>query len=114
MECSAIPSRVIASCFAITGFVAALVIGFAASLSTDEILLRAIVVMAICWPVGRLLGGMAQRAVEENVSQYKRAHPIPDSAVTDAAAHHDAAFDDSIHHDMHDAAEDARHASRSA
>lgn len=81
MECSAIPSRVIASCFAITGFVAALVIGFAAGLAVDDILLRAIMVMLICWPVGRLLGWFAQRAVEENIAHYKRAHPIPEDAM---------------------------------
>lgn len=77
MECSTIPSRVIASCFSIVGFVAALFIGFAAGLSTSTILSRAIVVMMVCWPVGRLLGHFAQRAVEENVAQYKKAHPIP-------------------------------------
>ncbi len=110
MECSTIPSRVIASCFAITGFVAALVIGFAAGLATDDILLRAIMVMIICWPVGRLLGWMAQRAVEENIAQYKRAHPIPDDAAREPAAGY------SLHDDVQtsEAAEDRHAARRSA
>jgi hypothetical protein len=110
MECSTIPARVIASCFAITGFVAALVIGLAASLSTDEILLRALVVMGICWPVGRFLGGFAQRAVEENVALYKRNHPIADD--TAANRGQQAAPDPDI--ETHDAVEAAREARRSA
>ncbi len=86
MECSTILSRVIASCFAIVGFVAALVIGFAADLSADAILWRAMVVMVICWPVGRLLGALAQHAVEENINEYKRSHPIPRDAASVGAA----------------------------
>jgi len=76
-ECSLIPAKIIASCFALTGFIAALVVGLAAGNSASTILWKAILAMAVCYPVGRLLGGVAERAVQENIDSYKKHHPLP-------------------------------------
>ncbi|MCC7407133.1 MAG: hypothetical protein IT442_03625 [Phycisphaeraceae bacterium] len=76
-ECSFIPAKIIASCFALTGFIAALVVGLAAGNSATTILWNAILAMAVCYPVGRVLGGVAERAVQENIDNYKKRHPLP-------------------------------------
>lgn len=78
MECSTIPARVIASCFALIGFAAALVVGVAAGNETETVLWRGTVAMAVCWFVGRFIGGIAQQTTEESIEQYKKAHPIED------------------------------------
>ena len=66
----------IASCFALIGFAAALVVGLAADNETKTILWRATIALAVCWVVGRFIGGIAQRATEESIEQHKKAHPI--------------------------------------
>ena len=71
-------SRIIASIFALVSFAAALFIGVAANNSFNTIVLRAILTMGICYLVGRVIGALADRAVQEHIAQYKLEHPIPD------------------------------------
>ncbi len=73
----AIPSRVIATCFALIGFAAAVIVGLAASNSSITILWRALAVMILCWIVGRPIGALTQRSVEAHIAEYKQRHPIP-------------------------------------
>ena len=76
-ECSQIPSRVIATCFALVCFAAALVLGLAAGNAADTIIWRATAIMLISWPVGYCVGAVAQHAVNRNIEAYKAAHPLP-------------------------------------
>ena len=76
-ECSLIPSRVIAACFALIAFAAALVVGLAAGNPAGTILWRALVAMFVCWAAGAAVGWLAQRAVQVQVDDYKAKHPIP-------------------------------------
>ncbi len=76
----AIPARVIATCFALIGFAAASVVGVAAGNPTSTVLLRATVVMLLIWGVGRVIGAMLQRTIEDHIRRYKHDHPIPDDA----------------------------------
>lgn len=82
-ECSAIPARVIATCFALLSFAAAIVVGIGAGNSTSTILFRSICVMIICWFIGRLVGAVAQWAILDHIKQYKEQHPIPEEPVPD-------------------------------
>ena len=75
-ECSAVPSRVIATCFALVSFAAALLVGMAAGNSAATIIVRATVLLIVAWCVGRIVGAIAQRTVDEHVEQYKQQHPI--------------------------------------
>src|SRR5687768_2421866 len=77
MECSTIPAKVIATCFALAAFAAATTIGWAAGNSATTIIWRALAAMAVCYAAGRLAGGVAQRAVNQHIEAYKEAHPIP-------------------------------------
>lgn len=68
----------IATCFALVAFAAALAVGVAADNSVGTIIQRALIAMAVAWLVGRVIGGIAMRVVHEHVERYKREHPIPD------------------------------------
>jgi hypothetical protein len=76
-ECFAIPARVIATCFALAAFVAAILLGMSAGNVPETILTRAIVVMVVAWPIGRFCGAVAQWAIQSHIDSYKKAHPIP-------------------------------------
>jgi hypothetical protein len=56
------------------------VVGFWVQLDTETILLRALATMLVCWFVGRLVGAIAQRVVNEHIEQVKAANPIPEDA----------------------------------
>jgi len=72
-----IPAKVIATCFALIGFAAAIVVGVAADNDALTILWRALIVMLVAWPIGRLFGGVAQRACDESILAHKQKYPIP-------------------------------------
>jgi hypothetical protein len=71
------PANVIATCFALIGFAAAVVVGFAAGNQSMTILVRALGAFFACLVVGLIVGNIAQRAVEQNIEAYKLANPIP-------------------------------------
>ena len=77
-ECFAIPSKVIATCFALIGFSAAILVGSVSGNSTGTVLFRAMMVMLVGYPIGRLVGLVAQRTIEESIASYRTDHPIPD------------------------------------
>ena len=78
MECSTIQPRIIATCFSITAFVAALLIGAIwAGNPMLTVLYRALIVMLACYPIGLVVGGILQRVIEEDIEAYRQAHPIP-------------------------------------
>jgi len=75
-----IPARVIAACFALVGFAAAIAVGLAAHNSAITVIWKAIVVMMACYVVGRVIGAVAQRAVQQDIDRFKQAHPFPNGA----------------------------------
>lgn len=77
-----IPSRVIAACFALGGFAAAVIVGAVAGNPAETVLVRALLVMAVCWLIGHLVSYLASRAIAEHLETYRQEHPIPEE--TDA------------------------------
>jgi len=75
-ECSTISARVIATCFALGSFTAALLIGAAVGNEPLTILWRATVAMGLCWLIGLVVGQVMQRSVDDHVERYKQSHPI--------------------------------------
>ena len=67
MECSGIPAQVNACCFLLLGFAAVLVVGVTANNNSETVLWRAMVVMLLCWPVGRLCGYVAEQALQSHI-----------------------------------------------
>lgn len=76
-ECSAIQGRVIAACFAIVTFVAALAVGWASGNAPGTVIVRATVVMILCWVIGQGVGALLQYVVDDDIKSYKRSRPLP-------------------------------------
>ena len=74
---SHVPAKVVATCFALVSFSAALGVGMRAGNATHTILWRATALMLVAWCVGRIVGGVALRTIEEPLTQYREKHPIP-------------------------------------
>jgi hypothetical protein len=73
-------------------------LGVAAGNSAGTILVRALITLAVCWPVGFLVGRLAEHVVELNIRHYKDGHPIiadEAPATADAAASETGAPTDS-------------------
>lgn len=66
-------------------FAAAVVVGFASGNPAATVTVRAMIVMLIGWCVGRAVGALAQRTVDEQIEAYKKARPIPEILTTEAA-----------------------------
>ena len=71
----------IASCFALVSFAAAIVVGMHAGNSTPTILFRASCTLIVCWFIGYVVGSVAQWAILDHLSRYKQQNPIPDEGV---------------------------------
>lgn len=74
----------IASCFALVSFAAAIVVGVGAGNTAQTIILRATCVLLVCWPIGFAVGSVAQWAIMDHIGRYKREHPIPDDSLPDS------------------------------
>ncbi|MHC5027965.1 MAG: hypothetical protein ACYTGR_14515 [Planctomycetota bacterium] len=74
---NAAPGHVIASCFALSAFVVGLISGLAAQNPAVTVLVRALLAMIICYPLGVLVGVVCQRAVNGHVAAHRR-HPDGD------------------------------------
>lgn len=70
-------SRVIATCFAVCAFAAALFVGVLADNTFLVIIQRALVVMVVCYPIGRIVGALATRSVDDHIRDYKERNPMP-------------------------------------
>lgn len=74
----AIPARVIATSFALFCFTATIVAGLFNRNEWLSILLSAMIVCAIAWVVGTLLGMLILKSVNEQIDRHREANPIPD------------------------------------
>ena len=86
MECSAIPARVIATCFALVAFAAALTLGWSVGNPTATIILYALAAMVLCWPIGLAVGTVLQHVNERSIAQYKQRNPMTAEAAPRSAA----------------------------
>ncbi|MEM1110069.1 MAG: hypothetical protein AAGH99_15395 [Planctomycetota bacterium] len=77
----AITSRVIATCFALTSFAAALIVGWLAQNPLQTILLRALFTMIVCYAIGLVIGVILQGIVHKQIEQHKSENPIPGEEV---------------------------------
>lgn len=62
------PTRVIAGCIGLCGFVVALLVGLAVANPLDVILLRAVMSLAACVGVGLVVGYLGERAVRHHIA----------------------------------------------
>lgn len=72
-----VPARLISGVLGLMGFFTALMVGFVVGNTGVIIVLRALLAMAVCAVVGRLIGMVGERCVREFLSDYKLTRPMP-------------------------------------
>ncbi len=63
--------QVLGGCFAMAAFAVAVVAGLARDNTPSAILLRAVIAMIVCYPVGMLVGMMCLRVLQEHVKAHQ-------------------------------------------
>lgn len=71
--------NVIAGCFALSAFAVAILAGLAVGNTADAVLLRALVVTVIGYPVGWAAGAACVRVINDRLRAHRTAHPVPES-----------------------------------
>ena len=66
------PGHVLGGCFAMAAFAVAVVAGLARENTPSAILLRAVIAMIVCYPVGMLVGMMCLRVLQEQVKAHQK------------------------------------------
>ena len=59
--------KAIAGCFALAAFTVAVIAGLAGGNAATSILVRALIAMIACYPVGLLIGAVCQHVVDQHV-----------------------------------------------
>lgn len=73
-----VPARVVSSVFGLMGFFTALLVGLVAGNPGITILVRAMLALAICAVVGRIIGTVGEISVREFLDKYKADRPMPE------------------------------------
>lgn len=73
----AIPARVIATCFMLTCFAGTLCYGIYNGNDTFSVFLDAVIVLIPAYIVGRVVGGIMLRSVNEQIKGYRERNPEP-------------------------------------
>ncbi len=63
-------SKAIAGCFALAAFTVAVLAGLAGGNTASSILLRALVAMVACYPLGLVIGVVCQHVIEQHVKTH--------------------------------------------
>lgn len=72
------PAKVFAAVLGLTAFAVAVTAGLFAGSPGGEVLSRAMLSMAACYPLGLLLGAAAGRAIDEHIRSHRERHPLTD------------------------------------
>jgi hypothetical protein len=83
--CMNVSSKVIASCFALSAFIIAILAGAAADNPAGQIILRALIAMAVCYPVGVIVGVICARVIALHVEQFATKEAVANSAAANDA-----------------------------
>ena len=67
MTCVA--GRAIAGCFALAAFSVAVVAGLAGGNTATAILVRALIAMIVCYPLGMLVGVLCRRVIDQHLAE---------------------------------------------
>ena len=70
------PSSAIAGCFSLSAFAVAVVAGLFAHNPASSILIRALIAMIVCYPVGLIIGLICQRLILDHIKVQQEAASI--------------------------------------
>lgn len=74
-----VAARTVAGCFALASFSIAMLAGIASGNAADTVLVRALLAMTFCYPVGLALGMVAQVVINDHIDRHRSDNPAPDS-----------------------------------
>lgn len=74
-----VSSKVLAGCLALAAFAVAILAGLASGNPAAQILLRAVVAMIACYPVGFIVGLLCERAIADHVNEAAKAMSQPEA-----------------------------------
>jgi hypothetical protein len=74
-----VAARTVAGCFALASFSIALLAGIATGNAADTVLVRALLAMTFCYPVGLAIGMVAQVVINDHIDRHRFDNPAPDS-----------------------------------
>lgn len=80
----------IAGIFSLSAFTVSVLAGLSSGNDAASILVRALIAMAVCYPVGLAAGFVADRVVREQIEQHRKTHPDEERAEGGAARASDA------------------------
>ncbi len=74
------PSNVIAGCFALAAFAVAVVAGMAGGNPATSILVRALIAMIGCYPIGLIIGLICARVMADQIEAHRDAASAEESS----------------------------------
>lgn len=77
--------RAIAGCFSLAAFATAIIAGMASGNDASVVLVRAMIAMFACYPLGLVTGVVAQRIIAGHVRAHLEANPLPEDPEMDGA-----------------------------
>lgn len=80
------PSKVIAGCFAMAAFAVAVLAGLAGGNSAVSILIRALIALICCYPIGLMIGMICQRVMTDHIQAHRETATMSASSLTDSLA----------------------------
>lgn len=76
----------IAGCLALAAFAVAVVAGLAGGNDASSILMRSLMAMVLCYPLGLIVGLICERVVDEQAHAVQTRHPVPADGAGDATS----------------------------
>jgi hypothetical protein len=70
-----IAATTIAGAFALTAFAVAVLAGLGSGNPAPSVLVRALIAMLVCYPIGLVLGTIAQRLVQDEIERHRDSNP---------------------------------------
>jgi hypothetical protein len=79
-------TRAVAGCFALAAFAVAVVAGLAGGNTPSSILVRALIAMIACYPLGLMIGLVCQHVIEQHGKATAGANAVPGPATGSSPA----------------------------
>lgn len=89
-------SKVMAGCLALAAFAIAIVAGIAAGNAPAQILVRALMAMILCYPVGLIIGVICQRVIDMHQPEQRESDDDKESDAENAQSNITATHADAV------------------
>lgn len=70
-------TSVVAGVFALAAFTVALLAGVFGGNEMMVVLMRAVIALVVCYPIGMMAGALLSRVIEDGLRDHAQANPIP-------------------------------------